>query len=91
MGPQRRLGISLGFDSPSIIKYLEPLTGDVFTARFADCNFNETNFQTLDGGIKELGKEITWNVLLLPRLDPHTNQCKLEVQKITHLKKKKKK
>ncbi|XP_056694866.1 uncharacterized protein [Spinacia oleracea] len=26
MGPQRRLGIYVGFDSPSIIKYLEPTT-----------------------------------------------------------------
>ena len=26
MGTQRRLGIYVGFDSPSIIRYLEPLT-----------------------------------------------------------------
>ena len=39
MGPQRRLGIYVGYESPSIIKYLEPTTGDVFTARFADCHF----------------------------------------------------
>ena len=30
MGPQRRLGIYVGFDSPSIIRYLEPLTRDLF-------------------------------------------------------------
>ena len=36
MGPQRRLGIYVGYDSPSIIKYLEPSTCDLFTARFAD-------------------------------------------------------
>ncbi|KAL4025503.1 hypothetical protein IC575_013904 [Cucumis melo] len=46
MEPQIRLGIYVGFESPSIIRYLKPLTGDVFTARFADCHFNETkNFQ----------------------------------------------
>ncbi|KAK4397416.1 hypothetical protein Sango_1578200 [Sesamum angolense] len=33
MGPQRRLGIYIGFESSSIIKYLEPMTGDQFTAR----------------------------------------------------------
>ncbi|KAL0439906.1 UNVERIFIED_CONTAM: hypothetical protein Slati_2473600 [Sesamum latifolium] len=33
MGPQRRLGIYIGFESPSVIKYLEPMTGDQFTAR----------------------------------------------------------
>ena len=47
IGPQRRLGIYVGFESPSIIRYLEPLTGDVFTARFADCHFDETTFPTL--------------------------------------------
>ena len=36
MGPQHRSRIYIGFDSPSIVKYLEPLTGDVFRARFAD-------------------------------------------------------
>jgi hypothetical protein len=47
MGPQRRLRIYIGFHSPSIIKYLEPLTGDIFTARFVDCQFDETIFSNL--------------------------------------------
>ena len=37
MGPHRKLGIYVGYQSPSIIKYLEPLTGDLFTVRYADC------------------------------------------------------
>ena len=49
MCPQRRLGIYVGFGSPSIIRYLEPLKGDVFRARFADCHFNETIFPPLGG------------------------------------------
>ena len=49
MGSQRRLRIYVGFDSPSIIRYLEPLTGDVFTVRFADCHFNESVFPSLGG------------------------------------------
>ncbi|KAL0556275.1 hypothetical protein IC582_004787 [Cucumis melo] len=85
MGPQKKLGIYVGFESPSIIRYLEPLTGDVFTARFADCHFNETNFSTLGGGIKKLENEIAWNVSLLSHLDPRTKQCELQVQKIIHL------
>ena len=56
MGPQRRLGIYVGFESPSIIKYLEPLTGDIFTARFADCHFDETKFPTLGGEKPQLEK-----------------------------------
>jgi hypothetical protein len=51
MGPQRRLRIYIGFHSPSIIKYLEPLTGDIFTARFADCQFDKIIFP-ISGGRK---------------------------------------
>ena len=34
LGPQRRLGIYVGFQFASIINYIKPLTGEVFTARF---------------------------------------------------------
>ena len=54
MGPQRRLGIYVGYESPSIVRYLEPQTGDVFTARFADCHFDEENFPVLGGERKQL-------------------------------------
>ena len=49
IGSQRILGIYVGFDSPSIIRYLEPLTGDVFTARYADCHFDKSMFPSLKG------------------------------------------
>ena len=60
--------------------------GDVFTAQFADFHFNEINFLTLGGGIKNKKKEIAWNVSLLSYLDPRIDQCELEVQKIFHCK-----
>jgi hypothetical protein len=41
------MGIYVRYQSPSILKYLEPLTGDLFTARFANCIFNEYYFLTL--------------------------------------------
>ena len=87
MGAQRNLGIYVGFDSSSIIRYLEPLTGDVFIAKFADCHFNETVFPLLGGekSIPEERREITWNVSTLSHFDPRTNQCELEVQRIIHL------
>ena len=47
MGPQRRLGVYVGFESPSILKYLEPLTGELLKARFVDCQFVETIFLAL--------------------------------------------
>jgi hypothetical protein len=42
LGMQRSLGIYVGYESPSIIKYLEPNTGKMFRARFSDCVFDET-------------------------------------------------
>ncbi|KAJ0694724.1 putative RNA-directed DNA polymerase [Helianthus annuus] len=88
MGAQRRLGIYIGFNSPSIIKYLEPMTGDMFTALYADCHFDETMFIVL-GGDKDkeslVTQEITWNVSSLSNLDPRSGQCEYEVQKIIHL------
>ena len=60
MGPQRRLGIYVGLESPSIIKYLEPMTGDLFTASFADYHFDELIFPTLGGE-----KTISWKNILV--------------------------
>ena len=59
MGSQRRLGIYVGFETHSIIRYLEPLTGDIFTARFADCQFNEVVFPTLGKKEKEGKRDIS--------------------------------
>ena len=47
MGPQRRLGIYVGYNSSSIIRYLECLTDDLFIAKFADCHFDEKNFPSM--------------------------------------------
>ena len=87
MGPQRRLGIYVGFLFASIIHYLEPLIGNLFTARFADCHFDEFVFPPLREDKPNSNKwhEITWNTPSLLHLDPHTKQSKLEVQRIIHL------
>ena len=87
MSPQRRFGIYVGFDSPSIIKYFEPLTDDVFTARFTDCHFNESVFPSLgrEKAIPEERREISWKTCTMTHLDPRTTQCELEVQRIIHL------
>ena len=44
LGPQSRLDIYVSFQSASIINYIEPLMGEVFTARFAYCHFNGNFF-----------------------------------------------
>jgi hypothetical protein len=85
MEPQRRLRIYIIFHSPSIIKYLEPLIGDIFTARFADCQFDEIIFPILGGEKEKLEKQVTWNASSISYLDPRSGQCELEVQKIIYL------
>jgi hypothetical protein len=52
MGLHRKMGIYVGYLSPSIIKYLEPLTGDLPIAWYVDCIFNEEHFPTLGGEFK---------------------------------------
>ena len=87
MGPQRRLEIYVSFDSSSIIRYLEPLTRDVFRAICVYCHFNEIVFPPLGGekSILEERREITWNASTLSHFDPRGNQCELKVQRIMHL------
>ena len=82
MGPRRRLGIYIRFESLLIIKYLEPKTSDSFTTQFVDCHFDETMLLALRGEIKQLDKHITWNALSLLNFDSRTKQCEQEVQKI---------
>ncbi|KAM2663615.1 hypothetical protein EV1_010150 [Malus domestica] len=87
MGLQRILRIYVGFDSPSIIRYLKPLTGEMFTTRFSDCHFDETVFPLL-GGEKAVPKErqkLTWVVPTLSHFDPRNIQCENEVKMIVHL------
>ena len=76
----------MGYESPSIIKYLEPMTGDLFTARYADSIFNKDNFPALGGEMyqKEC-QEISWSAEGLQSLDPCTSEAELEVQRILNL------
>ena len=85
MGLQRRLRTYVGYESLSIIRYLEPKIGDAFTAWFAICHFHKSIFPALGGEKKQLEKEITWSEPSLLHIDPHTKQCESEIQKIIHL------
>jgi len=87
MDPHRKLGIYVGYQSPSIIKYLEPLTGDLFIAWYANCIFNEDYFPALGGDSKYQNEcqEINWNVQGIPASDPRTLETEFQVQKIIDL------
>ena len=82
---QRRLGIYIRYNSPSIIQFLEPLTGDLFIARFMDCHFDKPNFPSI-GTTKSSKEEIQKNVEIfsqrekyLCHLDPRTLEYDNEV------------
>jgi hypothetical protein len=87
MGPHTRMEIYVGYQSPSILKYLEPLTGDLFTARLADCIFNEDHFSTLGGDNKFItnGWEINWYDKSILSSDPCTKEIELQVYKIIEI------
>ena len=78
----RRLSIYVGYESPTITRYLEPLIGDLFTVKFADCHFNETVFPSLGGDRKKdfprERQELSWFVPILSYLVPRTSQCKVK-------------
>jgi hypothetical protein len=81
MDPHRKVGIYVGFQSPSIIKYLEPLTGDLFTACFADSIFYEEHFPALGGDFKyqKECQEKNWNTQCVPGSNPRTTETELQV------------
>jgi len=87
MEPHRKMGIYVGFISPSIIKYLEPLTGDLLTTRFADSIFNEDHFPALGGEFKyhAESQEINWDAKGIANEDPRTQESELQVLRILNL------
>jgi hypothetical protein len=87
MDPHKRMGIYMGYQSPSILKYLEPLAGDLFTVRFADCIFNEDHFLTLGGDNKFIndGQKINWDNKYILSSDPRTKETELQVKKMVEL------
>jgi hypothetical protein len=69
----------VGCHSPSIIKYLKPLIGGLFTFRYVECIFNENHFPTLGGEYKYHSEcqEINWDDKSIIFLDPHIKETEL--------------
>lgn len=88
MGPQRHRGIYIGFDSPSIIRYLEPTTTDIFRARYHDCQFWEDIFPTLSTVSTPNPlhtSELQWQTKNTFWHDPRTSLVNDEVKRILNL------
>jgi hypothetical protein len=77
----------LGFQSSSILKYLEPLISDLFMTQFADCIFNEDHFLALVGDNKFIndGREIDWDDKSILSSGLRIKETELQVQKILEL------
>jgi hypothetical protein len=71
----------MGYQSSSILKYLEPITGNLFTAQFADYIFNEDHFPALGGDNKFIthGRENNWDDKSILSSNPHTKETELQV------------
>jgi hypothetical protein len=85
MGFQRQLRIYVGFDSPSIICYLEPTTKDVFKARHMDCYFDENIFSKLNILNQHPLPPLEWERTSPFWQDIWTNHGEREVQRIRQL------
>jgi hypothetical protein len=73
--------------SPSILKYLKLLTGDLFTTQFADCIFNEDHFLTLgrDNKFIDDDQKIVWDDKTILSSDSRTKKTELQVRNFLEL------
>lgn len=81
----RLKGVYVGFDSPSIIRYLEIRTGVVHKSRFENCRFIETVFLKLPHHDQSppLAFRATESFTMNP--DPRTVLAETDVKKLLHL------
>jgi len=95
MSEQRQLGIYVGYNTPSILRYLDPHTGHLFLARFKDCVFDESLFPSLGGQYhgdnykrrEEVNKVLTVHGDNAPysnaaTQDPRTSLTEIEVARV---------
>jgi hypothetical protein len=81
MGPHRKMGIYVGYHSPSIIKYMKPMTEDLFTVWYANCIFNDDHFPALGGEFQYNSEcqEINWDDKCIISSDLCTQETELQV------------
>ena len=85
IGAHRQEGVYVGFDSPSIIRYLDPLTTNLYKARFLNCRFIETRFPTLPLPHTSTTLNFGAPESLTMNPDPPTSLPNKEVIKLLHL------
>ena len=85
LGATRMLGIYIGFQSASIIRYLDPATGESFVAHISKCKFDESTFPKL--GVEKDNSELNFKCdgINLIKSDPYNGQGEKEVRRLLHL------
>jgi hypothetical protein len=75
------------YHSLSIIKYLQPLTEDLFTVQYTNYIFNDDHLPILREAYKYHleCQEINWDDKSIISSDPHIQEIKLQVLKIINL------
>ena len=84
MGPHHRLGIYVGFDFPSINRYLETHMWDTVNASPKDCKFDESLFPALGNELLQpkVEQKIYWTTPTLSHLDLRIRQNDEEIIQI---------
>jgi hypothetical protein len=84
----REGGVYLGFDSPSIIRYLILATGVMHKARFQNCTFDENSFPATssENNKPSLSLDFWAPEIFTMNLDPRTSLADSEVKKLLDLK-----
>ena len=88
IGPHRFEALYLGFDSPSIIRYMDLTNGSIQKARFVNCKFVENVFPKppLDPTQKQVPLTFKSTESLTSNPDPRTALPETEVTKLLNLK-----
>lgn len=81
----RQEGIYVGFDSPSIIRYVSPTTGTLLRAQFKNCKFVEHVFPTLPTIKPSIALDFWAPETYTLNPDPRTALTDTEVKKLLHL------
>ena len=88
LGSFHKSGIYVGYETSSIIRFLDPAIGDCHTTLFADCICDEDLFPTLGGDnhpIDDKSRKITWQATGIHAHEPRTAETNREVQNILDL------
>jgi len=86
IGNHRQEGIYVGFDLPSIVRYVAPLFGTLQRARFQNCQFEESQFPSIATPKPSPGLEFWAPETLTMNPDPCTALADSEINKLLHLK-----